>query len=228
VPGEREVLIQAGPVTLQGTLALPEDAPGVVVFAQGESSHPPANRLAAAALRAAGLGTFLIDLLTPVEEEADQRVPQLHLLARRLVAVVDWLSEGRETRDRPVGLLAMGTGAGAALIAAAQRPQAVAAVVSRAGRPDLAGASLEQVRAPTLLIVGDGDKPALGLNRLAEQSLRCRAEVCVVDDGGTPEEEAAEHTVRWFIEHLPRLRVAATEDAGPLAPEAPTLDHPAA
>jgi len=225
VPGEREVLVQAGLITLRGTLAVPDAALGIVVVAHGSSSsgsHSPGNLVVASALLAAGLGTFLIDLLTPVEEGADQRTPQAYLLARRLVAVVDWLADAHETQDRPVGLLGTSTGAGAALIAAAERPHVVAAVVSRGGRPDLAGACLEEVRAPTLLIVGGSDRFALGLNRLAEQSLRCRAEVHVVDDAGALE-AAAELAGRWFVEHLQRARGAlggaAPEHAEPLAPD---------
>ena len=157
---EREIRVPAGPVTLEGNLSVPDDAQGVVLFAHGSGSgrHSPRNRYVAGALREAGLATLLIDLLTPEEEEVDLRTRHLRfdigLLADRLAGATDWLAQDRNTQNLRVGYFGASTGAGAALVAAAERPEAVGAVVSRGGRPDLAGEVLPRVAAPTLLIVG--------------------------------------------------------------------------
>src|SRR5215211_7897045 len=155
---EREVRISAGPVELEGILDTPEGAQGIVLFAHGSGSgrHSPRNRYVAGALREAGLATLLIDLLTLEEEEVDLRTRHLRfdigLLAERLVGATDWLTQDPRTRDLRIGYFGASTGAGAALVAAAQRPEIAGAVVSRGGRPDLAGDDLSHVRAPTLLI----------------------------------------------------------------------------
>lgn len=171
------VRVPADDALLDGDRALPDGAVGVVGFAHGSGSsrHSPRNRQVAATLADRGLGTLLFDLLNPEEEQRDLLTAELRfdidLLAQRLVAAVDWLTEQPETRDLPVGLFGASTGAAAALVAAAARPDAVTAVVSRGGRPDLAGAALGEVRAPTLLIVGGRDEQVIGLNEQAADRL---------------------------------------------------------
>ena len=166
----REVRIPAGGAQLDGTLSIPPGARGVVLFAHGSGSSrfSPRNRYVAGDLQAAGFATLLLDLLTPAEEQVDE-VTRRHrfdipLLAKRLVHAVDWLRDAPETRHLPIGCFGASTGAAAALIAAAERPVEVRAVVSRGGRPDLAGAALERVRAPTLLVVGGRDGPVIAMN----------------------------------------------------------------
>ncbi|GAA4676311.1 dienelactone hydrolase family protein [Streptomyces chumphonensis] len=164
-------------VVLAGDLAVPDGAPCVVVFAHGSGSsrHSPRNRAVAQDLREAGLGTLLVDLLTAEEERADATSHRhrfdVPLLARRLVGLVDRLGERPGTAGVPVGLFGASTGAGAALDAAAARPERVRAVVSRGGRPDLAGEALARVRAPVLLVVGGADTDVLRLNREAAREL---------------------------------------------------------
>jgi putative phosphoribosyl transferase len=168
---EQRVRLAAGGVRLAADLAIPAAANGVVLFAHGSGSGrlSPRNRLVAAKLQQAGLATLLLDLLTAEEETAERaggrRRFDVQLLAGRLAAALDWLATGRRTGGLPVGLFGASTGAGAALLVAADRPAAVAAVVSRSGRPDLAGAVLGRVRAPTLLVVGGRDRTVLALNR---------------------------------------------------------------
>lgn len=175
---ESAVSVAAGAVTLDGTLGLPPDARGVVLFAHGSGSgrHSPRNRHVARVLQEAGLATLLIDLLTPEEEAVDARTQELRfdigLLAGRLAGATDWLGRQPATQHLRVGYFGASTGAGAALAAAAERPEAVGAVVSRGGRPDLAGAALARVRAPTLLIVGGNDMPVIGMNEEALAQLR--------------------------------------------------------
>ena len=160
-------------VTLEGNLRVPAGARGIVLFAHGSGSsrHSPRNRMVAGLLNDGGLATLLMDLLTAEEEQIDLQTRHLRFdierLAGRLVGAVDWLGEQGETRDLRVGTFGSSTGAAAALIAAAQRPRQVRAVVSRGGRPDLAGPSLKMIRAPTLLIVGGGDLPVIDLNKQA-------------------------------------------------------------
>ncbi|MFO7777269.1 MAG: dienelactone hydrolase family protein [Nitriliruptoraceae bacterium] len=181
-----EVEIDVGTGTIVGDLSVPEDATGVVAFAHGSGSsrHSSRNQQVAAALRDDQLGTLLMDLLTPREEQIDLRTRELRfdieLLATRVAAAVDWLREHEQTRQLPVGLFGASTGAAAALVAAAQRPETVAAIVSRGGRPDLAGAALAQVRAPTLLIVGGADHTVIELNRQAEAAMVADVEVVIV------------------------------------------------
>jgi pimeloyl-ACP methyl ester carboxylesterase len=225
------VRIRAGDVTLEGNLALPPNARGVVMFAHGSGSsrHSPRNRAVAHALREGGLATLLIDLLTPGEERVDEQTGELRfdigLLAERLVDATDWLGEAEETRGFGVGYFGASTGAGAALVAAAQRPNVVRAVVSRGGRPDLAGAALTRVRAPTLLIVGGSDPVVLELNRQAFERLRCEKRLVVVPGATHLFEEpgALEEVARlardWFLQHLalPGTRTRPERTRGPEA-----------
>lgn len=170
---ERDIRVVLDEVTLDATFGLPPDPIGVVLFAHGSGSsrHSSRNRFVARVLREARLATVLLDLLTPAEEEVDLRTRHLRfdipLLARRLVGTIDWLTEAPGTGALHVGLFGASTGAGAALIAAAERPERVVSVVSRGGRPDLAGESLPLVRAPTLLIVGGADDVVIDLNERA-------------------------------------------------------------
>jgi putative phosphoribosyl transferase len=211
---EREVRLRAGTAELVGDLVVPAGAAGVVLFAHGSGSsrHSPRNRLVAGALRRVGLATLLLDLLTPAEEERDRVTAELRfnvaLLAERLIAATDLLLAEPATAGLPLGLFGASTGAGAALIAAAERPETVAAVVSRGGRPDLAGEHLGRVRAPTLLIVGGRDQLVLELNRQAQARLAAPSRLEVVPGATHLFEEpgALEQVARlaaaWFTEHL--------------------------
>src|SRR5438132_2784175 len=183
---EGRVTIDADGVTLEGNLIVPDRAAGVVLFAHGSGSSrfSSRNRYVAQVLRDGGLGTLLIDLLTAREEEIDERTAHLRfditMLATRLVGATQWLAEQEETRRLNVGLFGASTGGGAALVAAAQRPDRIKAVVSRGGRPDLAGAALPHVKAPTLLIVGGDDVPGIGMNEEALAALRCEKRIEIV------------------------------------------------
>jgi putative phosphoribosyl transferase len=211
---EREVVVTAGAARLGGSLALPGGAPGVVAFAHGSGSgrHSPRNRFVAAALREAGVGTLLMDLLTEDEEAADAATGHLRfdieLLSQRVVAAIDWLGAHEDAGGLPVGCFGASTGAAAALVAAAQRPERVAAVVSRGGRPDLAGEALALVRAPTLLIVGGRDGPVIGMNEDAARRMRVSPELAIVPGAGHLFEEpgalerVAELARAWFARHL--------------------------
>lgn len=178
------VHVPAGAVTLQGNLHVPQDATGVVVFAHGSGSSrfSSRNRFVAEMLRDAGLGTLLIDLLTPAEEMIDERTRHLRfdigLLADRLAGAVMWLANGERSRLR-VGLFGASTGGGAALVVAARLPD-IGAVVSRGGRPDLAGDALPLVKAPTLLIVGGHDEPVIELNREAYDRMSAPREMAII------------------------------------------------
>ena len=208
--------VPAGPVELAGDLTLPPGAEAVVVFAHGSGSsrQSPRNRAVARALANAGLATLLMDLLTADEEASDRATGALRfdvaLLAERLVAAIDWLSEQPKTASHRVGLFGASTGAGAALVAASARPGRVGAIVSRGGRPDLAGEALERVEAPTLLTVGGRDEPVIGLNRGALEALGQRARLEIVDGATHLFEEpgALEEVARlagdWFLTHLPQ------------------------
>jgi len=203
------VLIDAGPLT--GDLTLPADARGVVVFAHGSGSsrHSPRNVAVARALNAAGLGTLLIDLLTEAEEGDRRNVFDIPLLAGRLRAATEWLATRPRLGGLRVGYFGASTGAAAALLAAAEEGPAVGAVVSRGGRPDLAGEALRDVTAPTLLSVGGADREVLRLNEQAAQQLRCVHRLAVVPGAGHlfaepgTLEAVAELSVNWFTEHLP-------------------------
>ena len=207
---DEEVRVDVGPVVLAGHLTVPEPCRGLVVFAHGSGSsrHSPRNRFVAQVLNRAALGTLLFDLLT-LEEQTDRAlVFDIELLAERLVAVTGWLRSEPEGGDLPIGYFGASTGAGAALWAAAQPDSHVAAVVSRGGRPDLAGPVLDQVRAPTLLIVGGRDDVVLDLNRQALARLRCESELTVVpgathlfEEPGTLE-TAADLAAQWFASHV--------------------------
>lgn len=208
------VRFSAAGAALEGNLAVPDGASGIVAFAHGSGSsrHSPRNRAVAAALREGGLGTLLLDLLTAAEETVDRRTGQLRfdidLLADRLVGATDWLLEEESTRGFPIGYFGASTGAGAALLAAVQRPSAVRAVVSRGGRPDLAGPALGRVRAPTLLVVGSNDPAVIELNREAFERLRCEKRLEIVpgathlfEEPGTLDIVAA-LARDWFLPHL--------------------------
>jgi putative phosphoribosyl transferase len=219
---ERTISIPAGGITLEGTLGMPRDAVGVVLFAHGSGSSrfSPRNRYVARTLRDAALGTLLLDLLSRTEEEIDE-VTRHHrfdipLLADRLVVAIDWLSGQSDTVDLPVGLFGASTGGGAALVAAAARPRRVAAVVSRGGRPDLAGDALPRVHAPTLLIVGGRDDVVIGLNEQARAQMRAKVELTIIP-GATHlfEEQGALDQVAaaardWLVTHI---RAARSVDA---------------
>jgi pimeloyl-ACP methyl ester carboxylesterase len=209
---ETRIMVPAGDVALEGELVLPERAQGVVLFAHGSGSsrHSPRNQFVAAALQKANLGTLLFDLLTADEEVVDLRTTHLRfdvaLLTERLIHAVDWMSQ-REP-ELPIGLFGSSTGAGAALLAAAQRPERVAAVVSRGGRPDLAGAELRNVRAPALLIVGERDKQVIELNWLALAQLQGETKMEIVpkathlfEEPGALE-EVARLVSEWFRAYL--------------------------
>ena len=208
------VRIGAGRAGLEGSLAIPEGATGLVVFAHGSGSsrHSPRNRFVAESLRRKGLGTLLIDLLTEDEEDVDVRTRRLRfdidLLAGRLVAAADWLSRQDATRHLRIGFFGASTGGGAALVAAAERPDLVGAVVSRGGRPDLAGAALARVSAPTLLIVGGEDDVVIDLNRAALTQLRCEARLEIIPGATHLFEEpgalgrVADLAGAWFSRHL--------------------------
>ena len=211
---ETSVTVPAGSVTLQGTFALPEGADGVILFAHGSGSsrHSPRNRYVAEELYFAGFGTLLLDLLTPAEEAIDERTRELRfdigLLADRLAAAMRWLSTEAATRMLPLGLFGASTGAGAALVAAAREPERVSGVVSRGGRPDLAGPDLPNVHAPTLLIVGSRDEPVIELNELARARMTALVELVIVrrathlfEEPGTLE-EVARLSRDWFVRHL--------------------------
>jgi dienelactone hydrolase len=183
----RAVTIHAEGVRLAGDLTVPDAAAGVVAFAHGSGSgrHSPRNRQVAAGLAEAGLATLLMDLLTEDEEQVDLRTRELRfdipLLANRMVEAIDWLAREPSTQSLAVGCFGASTGAAAALIAAAQRPDRVRAVVSRGGRPDLAAGELTVVRAPTLLIVGGADPVVIDLNRQAQQQMRRQTRLEIVE-----------------------------------------------
>jgi putative phosphoribosyl transferase len=210
----QSVRIAAGGVTLEADVAVPGSASGVVLFAHGSGSgrHSPRNRYVAGELQRAGLATVLADLLTPEEERVDAGTGALRfdigLLAGRVAALTDWLVDREETADLGVGLFGASTGAAAALVAATARPASVEAVVSRGGRPDLAGGLLRLVRQPVLLIVGERDRTVLDLNRAAMQELDGETRLEIVPGATHLFEEpgALERVARlardWFVGHL--------------------------
>jgi putative phosphoribosyl transferase len=206
--------VPAGVLYLEGSLALPENARGVVLFAHGSGSsrHSPRNRSVAHALQERGFGTLLMDLLTVEEESVDAYTAHLRfdigLLAERLIYATDWLKQRPETSSLPIGYFGASTGAAAALVAAAERPDPVRAIVSRGGRPDLAGAALARVRAPTLLIVGGADPQVIRLNEEALLQLQVESKIEIVPGATHLFEEpgALEQVARlagdWFEKHV--------------------------
>jgi putative phosphoribosyl transferase len=215
VAGESDPrVIALADVALDADLAVPATAAGIVVFAHGSGSSRRSrrNRHVAELLNNAGLATLLFDLLSPDEAEDDQRTGALRfdidLLSRRLIGAVDWVGTQPDLRGYPIGLFGASTGAAAALNAAAERPQHVAAVVSRGGRPDLAAASLPRVRAPVLLIVGGLDAPVIELNEQAAACLTCSCQLEIVPGATHLFEEpgrldhVAELAADWFLRHL--------------------------
>ena len=211
---ERLVCVTAGPVRLDGNLTLPEGSPAVALFAHGSGSsrHSSRNRHVARLLNEAKLATLLIDLLMLDEEAIDARTAHLRfdidLLAERLVDATDWLTRYPDSQYLSIGYFGASTGAAAALVAAAERPDVVSAVVSRGGRPDLAGPALMRVRAPTLLIVGGNDVQVIQLNRAALAQLRCEKQLVIVpgathlfEEPGALD-EVARLAREWFHRHL--------------------------
>jgi putative phosphoribosyl transferase len=214
IPASEPVRIQTAGVSINGDLSLPESAIGVVVFVHGSGSSrfSRRNRAVAEVLMRAHLGTLLLDLLTEAEERTDAATAEFRFdiprLAERTTGVVDWIRASTRTASMPLGLFGASTGAAAALIAAAQRPQAVRAVVSRGGRPDLAAAALENVTSPTLLIVGGRDEVVIELNQQALDRLSGERELRIVPGATHLFEEpgalndVARLATSWFLDHL--------------------------
>jgi putative phosphoribosyl transferase len=210
-----DVEIAIADVVLHGILAIPDRARAIIVFAHGAGSSrlSPRNQYVAATLQEAGLATLLMDLMTEREERSDAITRALAFdipfLAERVEAAVDWVLANDETRYLRVGCFGASTGAAAALVAAAHKPDVIGAVVSRGGRPDLAMEILPQVRAPTLLIVGGWDDPVIEMNRQAMTRLQVESKLVIIP-GAThlfeepgKLDEVAEHAVAWFTQHLP-------------------------
>ncbi|MHB9053566.1 MAG: dienelactone hydrolase family protein [Thermoleophilia bacterium] len=215
----REVTVDAATAALEGTLTVPENATGAVLFAHGSGSsrHSPRNRFVAGELNQAGLATLLIDLLTADEENVDVYTAEFRfdigMLARRLAGAAGWLASQSDTSELEIGYFGSSTGAGAALVAAAASPDRIGAIVSRGGRPDLAGRdALSRVQAPTLLIVGGNDPQVIEMNREAQIQLRAESELKIIpgathlfEEPGTLE-EVARLAAEWFSRHLGRVR----------------------
>jgi dienelactone hydrolase len=208
-----EVQIQAGQAVLSGNLHIPKGAAALVLFAHGSGSsrHSPRNQFVARMLNNAGLATLLFDLLTPEEESIDARTAELRfnigLLAERLVHATKWAKQQESTRDLRIGYFGSSTGGGAALVAAAEIPEDVGAVVSRGGRPDLADEVLPKVQAPTLLIVGGNDDVVIELNEQARDRIRCEVKLEIVpgathlfEEPGALE-KVAKLASDWFLLH---------------------------
>ena len=211
---ERIRPITIAPVGLEGLLGLPQDSKGLVLFAHGSGSGrlSPRNNFVAQALRDDGLATLLFDLLTDEEARNRGNVFDIELLARRLLMATAWVRQDDETRDLPVGYFGASTGAAAALVAEAAHEGRVAAIVSRGGRPDLAGRALPAVKAPTLLIVGGDDVEVLSLNRAALAELSCAKQLVIVpgathlfEEPGTLE-AVVEHARSWFLTQFTEAR----------------------
>ena len=211
---ERLVDIPVGEAELHGDLGVPEQASGLVLFAHGSGSsrHSPRNRYVAEVLREAGVATLLMDLLTEQEEAIDQYNRRLRfdipLLAQRLGGASEWVATQEDLADLPLGYFGASTGAAAAIIAAADRPQEVSAVVSRGGRPDLGGGAISRLQAPTLLIVGSLDYAVIELNQQAYDAMNCEKRLEIVpgathlfEEPGTLE-QAAKLAADWFVEHF--------------------------
>ncbi len=208
---ERLVQIPVDDVHIEGMLELPENTRGLVLFAHGSGSsrHSPRNNYVARVLRNSGIGTLLMDLLTPEEDMDYQTRFDIPLLTNRLLAVTRWIKAEKLTRNLPLGYFGASTGAAAALQAAATYREEISAVVSRGGRPDLAGQDyLDSVRSPTLLLVGGRDDVVIELNRDAYELMRCSKELSIIpgathlfEEPGTLEEVAHQATV-WFVRYL--------------------------
>src|SRR6266567_4231533 len=211
-----EVQIPAGRATLDGNLTIIDQAKALVLFTHGSGSsrHSPRNQFVARTLNDAGLATLLFDLLTPQEEATDAYTREhrfnIGLLAERLAHATKWAKQQKQTKDFHIGYFGSSTGGGAALVAAAELPDDIGAVVSRGGRPDLAGESLPKVKSPTLLIVGGLDFPVIEMNKAALTSLRCEKEMKIVpgathlfEEPGTLEQVAG-LAAEWFQKHLVR------------------------
>src|SRR6266496_3634760 len=209
-----EVEIQAGRAVLSGNLIIPQKAVALVLFAHGSGSsrHSPRNQFVARTLNDAGLATLLFDLLTQEEEAIDMQTRELrfniHLLAERLVHATRWAKQQPQTRDLRIGYFGSSTGGAAALVAAVDVPQDVGAVVSRGGRPDLAGEALPAVQAPTLLIVGGDDDIVIELNEQARDRMRCEVKLEIIpgathlfEEPGALE-KVAQLASDWFVAHL--------------------------
>src|SRR5256886_4396579 len=209
-----EVRIPTGPEILDGNLTIPEIATALVLFVHGSGSsrHSPRNQFVARALNNTGLATLLFDLLTPEEELVDARTAEhrfnIRLLAERLVHATNWAKQQPETRNLRIGYFGSSTGGAAALVAAAELAQQVGAVVSRGGRPDLAGAALPKVQAPTLLIVGGEDDIVIELNEQARDQMRCKVKLEIIpgathlfEEPGALE-QVAKLASNWFVDHL--------------------------
>jgi putative phosphoribosyl transferase len=210
----RSVILELSDASLKGILTIPGGATGIVAFAHGSGSSRLSSRNQAVAefLNKAGLGTLLFDLLTAEEDEVDARTRQhrfdIPLISRRMSEAVGWLTEQSATASLPLGLFGASTGAAAALVAAAENPSQVRAVVSRGGRPDLADTALPRVRAATLLIVGGLDTTVIDINRQAAEKLNCRHDVKIVPGASHLFEEPGkldivqEAAADWFMDHL--------------------------
>jgi putative phosphoribosyl transferase len=204
------VEVEIGPLSLPGLLTLPGEARGLIIFAHGSGSSrlSPRNRRAAEALQSAGFATLLFDLLTPAESDDRRKVFDIKLLADRVIEAIEWAKQQRSCDALPIGLFGASTGAAAALAAAAAAPDRVGAIVSRGGRPDLAGEALKRVRAPTLLIVGGEDREVLVLNQNAATWLACAHRLAIVPGAGHLFEEAGTleavlgSAIAWFRAHL--------------------------
>ena len=218
---EQLVHVTAGSVTIEGNLNLPKGARAIILFAHGSGSsrHSSRNRYVARMLNKARLATLLIDLLTADEEEIDEHTAHLRfdirLLAERLVGATDWLIQNPDTMQLPIGYFGASTGAAAALVAAAERSEAVRAVVSRGGRPDLAGPALARVQAPTLLIVGGNDREVIQLNRAAFAQLQCMRQLIIVPGATHLFEEpgALDEVARLARDWFERYLIATMQSA---------------
>ena len=208
------IQVPAGPVMLEGELSIPPNAKGLVLFAHGSGSsrHSPRNQFVAGVLQDAGIGTLLFDLLTKEEEEEDYYTGHLRfdigLLAQRLIYATQAIENDPETQHLKIGFFGSSTGGGAALVAAAELGEKIGAIVSRGGRPDLAGHALRQVTAPTLLIVGGEDHIVIQMNEQALRAMRCEKALRIVagashlfEEPGTLE-TVAELAAEWFVKHL--------------------------
>jgi putative phosphoribosyl transferase len=211
-----EIQIPAGRAILSGDVTIPENAMSLVLFAHGSGSsrNSPRNQFVTCTLNRSGLGTLLFDLLTPEEEALDLFTREhrfnVGLLAERLVHATNWATQQEQTRDFRIGYFGSSTGAAAALVAAAQLSQGIGAVVSRGGRPDLAGDALPKVHAPTLLIVGGNDDIVIELNEMARDQMRCEAKLVIIpgathlfEEPGALE-QVAKFASDWFVGHLTR------------------------